>query len=49
MSFFKNREQKGKTGPVWELVPVEVEKIQGKSAGGCMYWKYYVLVYENGK
>jgi hypothetical protein len=22
MPFFKNREQKGKTGPVWWLVPV---------------------------
>jgi hypothetical protein len=22
MSFFKNREQEGKTGPVWGLVPV---------------------------
>jgi hypothetical protein len=22
MSFFKNKEQKGKTGPVWELVSV---------------------------
>jgi hypothetical protein len=21
-NFFKNREQEGKTGPVWELVPV---------------------------
>jgi hypothetical protein len=28
MSFYKNREQEGKTGPVWGLVPVGREDIR---------------------
>jgi hypothetical protein len=30
----KPREQKGKTGPVWKLIPVGVGRIYGKGGGG---------------
>jgi hypothetical protein len=43
MSFFKSGEQEGKTGLVWGLVPVGVERIKG----GLIWWKDYVLRYEN--
>jgi hypothetical protein len=32
--FFKNREQEGKTGPVWGLVQVGGGRIKGKDVGG---------------
>jgi hypothetical protein len=34
MPFFKNEEQEGKTGPVWELVPVRMGRIEGKGEEG---------------
>jgi hypothetical protein len=42
MSFFKNREQEGKTGPVWGLVPVGGRRTEGKGIGGGIWWRYYV-------
>jgi hypothetical protein len=50
MSFFKNGGQEDKRGPVvWELVPVGERRIQGKGIGRRIGWKFYVLIYENGK
>jgi hypothetical protein len=48
MSFFKNREQEGKTGPVWVFVPVGGED-KRKGYRRVNIVEYYVLLYENGK
>jgi hypothetical protein len=48
MSYFKNEEQEGKTGPVWGLVPMGGGDIR-KGCRGWIWWKYYVLMYENEK
>jgi hypothetical protein len=48
MSFSKNGEWEGKTGPVWGLVPVEGEDIR-KRCRRIKVWKYCALLYENGK
>jgi hypothetical protein len=45
MPVFQNREQGDETGPIWVLVFVGGRKVEG----GCMEWKYYVLMYENGE
>jgi hypothetical protein len=34
MYFFKNREQEGKTSPIWDLVAVKGERIKEKGIGG---------------
>jgi hypothetical protein len=47
--FFKNGEQEEKTGPIWGLATVGEGRIQGKGVGGQIWWKNYVLMYENGK
>jgi hypothetical protein len=49
MSFFKNREQVGKSGPVWALVPVGEGRNIRKGCGKVNMVEYYVLMYENGK
>jgi hypothetical protein len=48
MSVLKNREQGGKTGPVWGLAQVEGEDIRKVHRKVNMV-EYYVLMYENGK
>jgi hypothetical protein len=35
--FLKNRGQEGKTGPVWGLVQVGMQRIWGKSIGGWLW------------
>jgi hypothetical protein len=41
--------QEGKTHPIWELVPLGGRRIQEKGIRVWIWWKYQVLVYENGK
>jgi hypothetical protein len=47
MSFFKNGEQEGKTGPVWGWYQWRAEGV-GKGCRGRIWWKY-VLKYDNGR
>jgi hypothetical protein len=45
----KNREQEGKTGPVWGLVPMGGGEDIRKGYRRVNMVEYYVLMYENGK
>jgi hypothetical protein len=47
--FFKNREQEGKIGPVWGLVPVGGDTMSGEGIGGRIWRKYCAHMYINGK
>jgi hypothetical protein len=49
MPCFKNRGQEGKTGPVWGLALAGVGRILGKGVTGCIWCKYYIYMYVNGK
>jgi hypothetical protein len=40
MSYFKSREQKCKTGPLWRSVPAREEIILKKGVEGWILWKY---------
>jgi hypothetical protein len=48
MSFFKNKGQKGKTGPVWGWHQWEGEAIR-KGCGMVNMVEYYALMCDNGK
>jgi hypothetical protein len=45
----KNREQEGKTGPVWGLVPVGRERIQGKGSEGEYHGNIHICIWKNEK
>jgi hypothetical protein len=47
--FVKKREQQGKTGPVWELLPVGRQEDIRKGCRRVNMVEYYALVNENGK
>jgi hypothetical protein len=49
ISFFKNVEQEGKTGPVSGLVLWEEGGPRKRVVGGWRWCKYCVLMYKNGK
>jgi hypothetical protein len=48
ISFKKNGEQEGKTGPVWRLAPVGGGGYKERCRRVNMV-EYYALMYENGK
>jgi hypothetical protein len=49
MSLFKNGEEEGKTGPVWELAPVGGGQDIKKGCRRVNMVEYYALMNENGK
>jgi hypothetical protein len=47
--FYKIREQEGRIGPIWGLVPVGRGRMQGKGIGVWIWCKYCVHMYINRK
>jgi hypothetical protein len=47
--FHKIREQEGRTGPLWRLLPVRGGRMWAKGVGEWIWCKYCVHLYANGK
>jgi hypothetical protein len=48
-SFYKNREQEGRTGPIWGADTSSRGRMWIEGVGGQIWCKYCVHMYVNGK